>query len=132
MWGNEEADIFTRDGAYRNPVGRSVVYPLLRANRLSGVLVTRAPNWVDSQLWLPPVQDAVRALPSRASELLALNRLRFKVAVWLLTGHTTQRAHVESRFMEQQDCYVGTLTLCRSNLNPYCLGRNAAFFSVGI
>jgi hypothetical protein len=25
-----------------------------------------------------------------------------------------------------------TLTLCRSNLNPYCLGRKAAFFSVGI
>jgi hypothetical protein len=24
------------------------------------------------------------------------------------------------------------LTLCRSNLNPYCLGRKAAFFSVGI
>jgi hypothetical protein len=24
------------------------------------------------------------------------------------------------------------LTLCRPNLNPYCLGRKAAFFSVGI
>jgi hypothetical protein len=24
------------------------------------------------------------------------------------------------------------LTLCQSNLNPYCLGRKAAFFSVGI
>jgi hypothetical protein len=24
------------------------------------------------------------------------------------------------------------LTLCRSNLNPYFLGRKAAFFSVGI
>jgi hypothetical protein len=24
------------------------------------------------------------------------------------------------------------LTLCRSNLNPYCLGTKAAFFSVGI
>jgi hypothetical protein len=24
------------------------------------------------------------------------------------------------------------LALCRSNLNPYCLGRKAAFFSVGI
>jgi hypothetical protein len=24
------------------------------------------------------------------------------------------------------------LTLCRSNLNPYCLGRKVAFFSVGI
>jgi hypothetical protein len=27
---------------------------------------------------------------------------------------------------------TGILTLCRSNLNPYCLGRKAAFFSVGI
>jgi hypothetical protein len=28
---------------------------------------------------------------------------------------------------------IGTyLTLCRSNLNPYCMGRKAAFFSVGI
>jgi hypothetical protein len=58
--------------------------------------VTRAPDWVDSHLWLPPVQDAVCVLPSRASELLAVSRLRFKFAVWLLTGHTTQRAHVES------------------------------------
>jgi len=24
------------------------------------------------------------------------------------------------------------LTLCRSNLKPYCMGRKAAFFSVGI
>jgi hypothetical protein len=24
---------------------------------------------------------------------------------------------------------IGTLTLCRSNLNPYCMGRKAAFFS---
>jgi hypothetical protein len=28
--------------------------------------------------------------------------------------------------------YYSNLTLCRSNLNPYCLGRKAAFFSVGI
>jgi hypothetical protein len=27
---------------------------------------------------------------------------------------------------------LSRLTLCRSNLNPYCLGRKAAFFSVGI
>jgi hypothetical protein len=27
---------------------------------------------------------------------------------------------------------VSTLTLCLSYLNPYCLGRIAAFFSVGI
>jgi hypothetical protein len=25
----------------------------------------------------------------------------------------------------------GKLTLCQSNLNPYCMGRKAAFFSVG-
>ena len=29
-------------------------------------------------------------------------------------------------------CPVTILTLCRSNLNPHCLGRKAAFFSVGI
>jgi hypothetical protein len=28
--------------------------------------------------------------------------------------------------------HLKILTLCRSNLNPYCLGRKAAFFSVGI
>jgi hypothetical protein len=27
---------------------------------------------------------------------------------------------------------ISCLTLCRSNLNPYCMGRKAAFFSVGI
>jgi hypothetical protein len=30
------------------------------------------------------------------------------------------------------DASIPKLTLCRSNLNPYCLGRKAAFFSVGI
>jgi hypothetical protein len=29
-------------------------------------------------------------------------------------------------------CPAHVLTLCRSNLNPYCLGRKASFFSVGI
>ena len=28
--------------------------------------------------------------------------------------------------------HVDALTLCRSNLKPYCMGRKAAFFSVGI
>jgi hypothetical protein len=28
--------------------------------------------------------------------------------------------------------HIPTLTLCRSNLNPYCMGRKAAFLSVGI
>jgi hypothetical protein len=27
---------------------------------------------------------------------------------------------------------INSLTLCRSYLNPYCLGRKTAFFSVGI
>jgi hypothetical protein len=33
-------------------------------------------------------------LPSRASELLAMNRSRLRVAVGLLTGHTKLRAHL--------------------------------------
>jgi hypothetical protein len=40
---------------------------------------------------------------------------------------------------EKENAYLGsfslikrTLTLCLSYLNPYCLGRIAAFFSVGI
>jgi hypothetical protein len=37
----------------------------------------------------------------------------------VLTTRITEKAIVE-------------LTLCRSNLNPYCLGRKAVFFSVGI
>ena len=30
------------------------------------------------------------------------------------------------------DCPEMSLTLCRSNLKLYCVGRKAAFFSVGI
>jgi hypothetical protein len=33
-------------------------------------------------------------LPSRANELLAMNRSRLRVAVGLLTGHTNLRAHL--------------------------------------
>jgi hypothetical protein len=34
--------------------------------------------------------------------------------------------------VEIQEAVTDELTLCRSNLNPYCMGRKAAFFSVGI
>ena len=30
------------------------------------------------------------------------------------------------------DTFPAMLTLCRSNLKPYCMGRKAAFFSAGI
>jgi hypothetical protein len=43
-------------------------------------------------------------------------------------------AHHQEEFAVyvQQLVHVICLTLCWSNLNPYCLGRKAAFFSVGI
>jgi hypothetical protein len=41
-------------------------------------------------------------------------------------------------WLQENSCYWNKyfmkelLALCQSSLNPYCLGRKAAFFSVGI
>ena len=44
-------------------------------------------------------------LPSRANEILAMSRLRFRVAVGLITGLSTLRAHMyKLGLTEQQDC----------------------------
>jgi hypothetical protein len=44
-------------------------------------------------------------LPSRANELLALNKLRLRGAVGLLTGHTNLRAHLyKLGDTERQEC----------------------------
>jgi hypothetical protein len=45
--------------------------------------------------------------------------------------HVSAINHYLQGNMNPQE-YIIILTLCRSNLNPYCLGRKAAFFSVGI
>jgi hypothetical protein len=44
-------------------------------------------------------------LPSRANELLAMNKLRLRTAVGLLTGHTSLRAHLHKLgHTERQEC----------------------------
>jgi hypothetical protein len=50
---------------------------------------------------------------------------------WCQTFAVFRISHVLSAGWFTGDCDC-SLTLCRSNLNPYCLGRKAAFFSVGI
>jgi hypothetical protein len=66
---------------------------------------------------LPPVQDAVRSLPSRAYELLAVSRL----AVWLLPGQTTLRAHVESQIHEAAGLLCGDVKDYTSHIVCHCL-----------
>ena len=45
-------------------------------------------------------------LPSRANELLAMNKLRLRAAVGLLTGHTSLRAHtnLDTQKGKNADC----------------------------
>jgi predicted Zn-ribbon and HTH transcriptional regulator len=44
-------------------------------------------------------------LPSRANELLAMNKMRLRAAVGLLTGHTSLRAHLHKfGHRERQEC----------------------------
>ena len=44
-------------------------------------------------------------LPSKANELLTMNKLRLRAAVGLLTGHTSLRAHLhELGHTERQEC----------------------------
>jgi hypothetical protein len=46
-------------------------------------------------------------LPSRASELLAMNRSRLRIAVGLLTGHTKLRAQLyKLGYTEGQECQL--------------------------
>jgi hypothetical protein len=46
-------------------------------------------------------------LPSRASELLAMNRSRLKIAVGLLPGHTNLRAHLyKLGYTKGQECLL--------------------------
>jgi hypothetical protein len=46
-------------------------------------------------------------LPSRASELLAMNRSRLRISVGLLTGHTSLREHLyKLGYTEGQKCWL--------------------------
>jgi hypothetical protein len=46
-------------------------------------------------------------VPSRANELLAMNKLRLRAAVGLLTGHTSLRAHLyKLGHTERQECWL--------------------------
>ena len=49
-------------------------------------------------------------------------------------AHETSVTNFQRRFSVNVWCGVigNRLTLCRSNLKLYCMGRKAAFFSVGI
>jgi len=96
IWGNEEADTLARYGANKDPVGQVTGVTFTAGKEgIRGYLQQEHPTGWIATSWLPPVQDALESLPSRASELLALSRLRLKLAVWLLTGHTTLKARVK-------------------------------------
>jgi len=99
IWGNEEADTLARYGANKDSVGQVTGVTFAAGKGVRSCLQQEhLTGWI-AMSWLPPVQDAFESLPSRASELLAVSSLRLKVAVWLLTGHTTPRAHVKSRIL---------------------------------
>ena len=67
-----------------------------------------------------------------------IHRASFVVAKGEFTFYTWRLIHPMYKLI--RDCNLnsstqkdpGVLTLCRSNLKPYCMGRKAAFFSVGI
>jgi hypothetical protein len=40
--------------------------------------------------------------------------------------------YIPVEYITMQCSILTLITLCRSNLNPYCMGRKVAFFSVGI
>jgi hypothetical protein len=65
-----------------------------------------------------------------------------KVKIWGVVWKRTEIVHYlqisQRKSLQTSVCTLTlcsrgvNLTLCRSNLNPYCLGRKAAIFSVGI
>jgi hypothetical protein len=128
--GNEEADRLAKEGAVEVPRNQFAAIPFsVGKNFIKKQLEQR--HWARRTACTGHQQSKVlmrHPLPSRTNEVLAMNKLRLRAAVELLTGHTSLRAHLhklghterpESRLCgyEKEDtcCYLGTALLFTCN-----------------
>jgi hypothetical protein len=107
--GNEEADRLAKEEAAEVPPDQFAAIPFSVGKNL----IQKQLEQKDRDRWTACTgyrQSKVLMrylLPSRASELLAMNRLRLRTAEGLLTGHTNLRAHLyKLGYTEGQECQL--------------------------
>ena len=90
--GNEKADRLTKEGATEVPPNQFTAIPFSVGKKL----IKKQLELKHQARWAACTgcRQSKMPLPSRANELLAMNRLRLRAAAGLLTGHTSQRAHL--------------------------------------
>jgi hypothetical protein len=100
--GNEEADRLAKEGAFEVPPNQSAALPFsVGKNLVKKQLEQRhQARWAACAAYQQSKVLMRYPLPSRTNELLAMNGLRLRAAVGLLTGHTSLRAHLH----KQQEC----------------------------
>jgi hypothetical protein len=105
--GNEEADRLAKEWAVEVPPDQFAAIPFsVGKNLIKKSLEQRHQARWTACTGSRKFKVLLRyPLPSRANELLAMNRLRLRAAVGLLTGHTSLRAHLyKLGHTEGQDC----------------------------
>jgi predicted Zn-ribbon and HTH transcriptional regulator len=105
--GNEEADRLAKEGAVEIPSNQFAAIPFsVGKNLIKKQLEQRhRDRWTACTGYRQSKALMRYLLPSRASELLAMNRSRLRIAVGLLTGHTKLRAHLyKLGYTEGQEC----------------------------
>jgi hypothetical protein len=107
---NEEADRLAKEGAVEVPPHQFAAMPFsVGKNLIKKQLEQRHRDRWTACTGYRQSKVLMRYLqPSRASELLAMNRSRLRVAVGLLTGHTKLRAQLyKLGYTEGQECRLG-------------------------
>jgi hypothetical protein len=105
--GNEEADRLAQEGAVQVPPDQFAAVPFsVGKNLIKKQLEQRhRDRWTACTGYRQSKVLMRYFLPSRVSELLAMNKSRLRVAVGLLTGHTSLRAHLHKpEYTEGQEC----------------------------
>jgi predicted Zn-ribbon and HTH transcriptional regulator len=105
--GNEEADRLAKEGAVEVPPDQFAAIPFsVGKNLIKKQLEQRhRDRWTACTGYRQSKVLMSYLLPSRASELQAMNRSRLRVAVGLLTGHTKLKAHLHKLgYTEGQEC----------------------------
>jgi hypothetical protein len=105
--GNEEADRLAKEGAVEVPQNQFSAIPFsIGKNLIKKQLEQRhRARWTTCTGYQQSKVLMRYPLPSRANELLAMNKLRLRAAVGLLTGHTSLRAHLHKLgYTERQEC----------------------------
>ncbi|XP_032685191.1 uncharacterized protein LOC116850698 [Odontomachus brunneus] len=105
--GNEIADELAKLGIQMDPATQIVGVPFVTGiNIIRGWLEREhVGSWRAEGGCRTAKQLMEQPSPGRANELLAMNRLRLKVGLGLLTGHITLRSHLNKLGLtEQSDC----------------------------